>query len=95
VTATPNYANRIVAQIRTCVRLTPASWCQFADELSAPGIETDILWAHLEEFAGVELRADVKRDVLNLVWGEAAAEFSLIVRRVRHADQALAAEAAR
>jgi len=84
----PDYAARVIAVIRQCVALTPASWCQWAAELSDP-ILAPSRWAALVHAAGIENRSDVRRDVLAAVWAEATREFEAVRLDVQAADRRL------
>lgn len=91
----PSYADRILATLRQCVRLTPASWTQFMAELSEDTDAAGILWHRIADTAGVELRSAVKREVLINVAAEAEQEFAAALHNARSAAARLAQQAAR
>lgn len=95
--AQANRSSRIVAVIRACVAVTPASWTQWATELSEPYHVSEDKWTALAGAAGLldgRAPADVRRDVLVAVWAEAAREFEAARVAVQAADARLRATVA-
>lgn len=97
MTATPTYAERVIRIIRITVDLTPASWTQWAIELSNDDTHARTLWDRLACHSGVngELTSRVKAQVLAYIRGLAGVEYEDALTRSRNAAQRLADEAAR